>query len=101
MEDTATRATQHDDSEPQHTHAWGEIQHQAPPSYLVTFHGPAAIARMDWRYRACTTLGCSGLVFGQDVEHADVLAHLTADSRSGLDAPTTDAPQLTAAGATS
>jgi hypothetical protein len=78
MTSTATRATQHDDAAPlEHVHVWGEIKQTDPPAYLVTAHGPSAIAAFDWRYRACTIRGCDdGLVCGPGVDRPDVLAHL-------------------------
>jgi hypothetical protein len=83
METTATRATLHDDTaRPQHVHSWGAIQHESPPAYLVTAHGPRALAGMDGRFRTCTGLGCSERVCGTDVEHPEVLAHLAARSAS-------------------
>ncbi len=95
MENTATRATQHDDTaRPEHVHTWGQIEHDSLPAYLVTAHGPSALAAVDRRFRACTGRGCEARVCGSDVEHPGVLGNLSADSRFPF-------PRLTSEGATS
>ncbi|HEY7201872.1 MAG TPA: hypothetical protein VIC57_16750 [Candidatus Dormibacteraeota bacterium] len=91
-------ATQHDDSAAlRHEHVWGEIQRDDPPGYLVAVHGPRAFADIDRRYRECERRGCDARVHGSDVEHPEVLAHVSADIRGRLD---TTCPRLTSAGAT-
>jgi hypothetical protein len=83
METTATRPTQHDDiARLQHVHTWGQIEHDTPPAYLVTAHGPSALASQDRRFRACKSRGCEARVCGSDVEHPDVLAHLSAPAEA-------------------
>lgn len=82
MENMATRAMQHDDlALPQHVHAWGAIQHDDPPAYLVAVHGPRAFAGQDRRYRECRGRGCDARVCGSDVEHPQVLAQLAEMAR--------------------
>ena len=80
---------------PQHSHTWGPIQHDDPPAYLVSAHGPRAFAGTDRRYRACTGRGCDERVYGADVVHPSVLAQLA--PLPALDA--TPDPRLSTAGA--